>query len=272
MSNTEILRLCNEDRIFIHYPGEGDKDAVSIDPADYSKRAARVAIKTLNEIAAEGGFVWADFRGVGYAKLGYIPGNSKIELIESKWARIHPGRKAILKSLRFDKEFVREVSEHELMHLRAKRPQQSTLVRWHVAKLAVEAFVLCSESSEAWDELTVDQQECVCTEFLRKPHEGLPRLIHLLMPPGRTMKDVDIYAVANDGNKIFAQVTNYKWNAQGSKKKLARIKKYALEGNHVLYFCQCDEIKHDEGITYVPVANVHEWLTSQEKYAVALYT
>jgi hypothetical protein len=37
------------------------------------------------------------------------------------------------------------------------------------------------------------EHESMCAEFLRLPaaeREGLPRLVHLLLPVGRTMKDV----------------------------------------------------------------------------------
>lgn len=153
LSDTEIRRLFDEDRIFIHYSGEGDEDLISIDPADYLKPAAQLALRKLKEIATNGGFVWAQYRGVAFAKLGYIPANSEIEIIESKWERYRPGRVAQLKSLQFTGEYVKHVGEHELMQLRARRPRQGTLVRWGKAGKRVENYVLGVKSAETWDEL-----------------------------------------------------------------------------------------------------------------------
>ena len=272
LGNDEIRRLCDEDRIFIHYPGNGGKDKKSTDPKDYPNSFAKSAMKTLNQLATKGGFVWAQYRGVAFAKLGYIPANSSIELVESEWEAIHPGRKAILKSLRFDKSSVKRVGVHELMHLRARRPRQGTIVRWKAAGEFVAWFVLGQKPPETWDGLTVDQQECVCLEFLRESQDRLVRLSRLLMPPGRTLKDIDIYALANDGHEIFAQVTNYNFDSSASKKKVTKLKQYAVDGNHLLYFCQCDQIQHVDGITVIPVSVVHDWLMRQTKFVRSIYS
>jgi hypothetical protein len=47
----------------------------------------------------------------------------------------------------------------------------------------------------------------MCSEYLRHAHGALPILVHLLLPVGRTMKDVDIYGIASDGRKVHAKVT-----------------------------------------------------------------
>jgi hypothetical protein len=59
-------------------------------------------------------------------------------------------------------------------------------------------------------DLSPSQQEILCSEFLRMPEvesRGLPRLVHLLLPPGKTMRDIDIVGTAADGKRLLAQVT-----------------------------------------------------------------
>lgn len=271
LGKEEIERLCNENRIFIHYPGAGTVDKKSTDPNDYPNRSAKSAITTLNKLARQGGFVWSEYRGLSIAKVGYVSPSSPIELVESTWKTDHPGRKAILKSLRYSDEYTTTVGAHELMHLRARRPRQGTIVRWHKAGTFVERYVLGKTANQTWDGLSVDQQECVCLEFLRDRHADLPRLSRLLMPPGRTLKDIDIYAVADDGNEIFAQVTNHGRATSASRTKIEKLKKYEGVANHLIYFCLCDRVQHDDGVTFVPVTDVHAWLMRQTLYAKTLY-
>jgi hypothetical protein len=53
-----------------------------------------------------------------------------------------------------------------------------------------------------WANLSTAQHEAVCAEYLREKHEGrheLPRLHRLLLPAGRTLQDVDLHGMADDG-------------------------------------------------------------------------
>lgn len=114
--------------------------------------------------------------------------------------------------------------------------------------------------------LNATQQEILCMEFLRGAEAlecGLPMLRHLLLPPGRTLKDLDIVGLATDGRRIMAQVT---YAAHGSKlvgEKLERLRPYAGEGNpHLVLFCQCDAPVEDKGITLFPIGWVYRSFTA----------
>jgi hypothetical protein len=81
----------------------------------------------------------------------------------------------------------------------------------------------------------------MCSEFLRSPAAaklGLPRLVHLILPVGRTMKAIDIYGIAQSGKRIFAQVTYER--IEKSREKLEALCKYRDQnGDSLVLFCEC---------------------------------
>lgn len=81
-------------------------------------------------------------------------------------------------------------------------------MKWPKAGRSVVRLVDGLTDELALEDLSPDQQEIVCSEFLRidSNHE-LPRLAHLVLPTGRTMRDIDILGIAGDGKPLVAQVT-----------------------------------------------------------------
>lgn len=260
-----IDRLFHEDRIAVHFPGSGAEDSRSVDPADYTKKNDRKVIGRLAELAANGGYVWAQYHTQRDCKIGFVePGEP--DLIESTWENPryakHQGRKAILKTLRMGR--VKLVRPGQLMSLRVARPRQGTISRWPSGKKRLRAAVEGEPLPPAWSNLSAREQETVCAEFLRVHDESaLPRLKFLLLPPGGTMQAIDVYGLAEDGKKLYAQVT-----FQGpNRKKVKALREHAGEDVHLVFFCKCSELEREDGITFVPWSLVEAWLLGHAAYA-----
>jgi len=116
----------------------------------------------------------------------------------------------------------------------------------------------------AWERFSPSQQEIAFSEFLRI-HDVpmLPRLDILLMPLGRTLKDVDLYGVATDGKELFGQVT-FSALSQ-AKDKLVRLRQYSGSGNHLLFLCKSDAIARDGDVWVVPTAILTPWLETRRQ-------
>lgn len=223
-------------------------------------------MRRLEELKKHGGYMWAQYYFTPVVKIGLVEPGTPVVLRESRWGNQYKGRLgdvAVLKTMRMTK--VREIESGDLMVLRATRPRQGTISRWPSAADRVRLAVEGETPSLAWRNLAPSQQEIVCSEFLREAPAGLPKLKFLLLPPGRTMKDIDIVAVAEDGNRLLAQVTYHTLaDAEG---KLNALRHYVDRDAHTLLFCRAREVSENDGVLVVPVALVEEWLLRNERHA-----
>ncbi len=142
----DLSRLWADDRIAIHFPGEGEEDSRSLDPEDYLYERERRAIERLVELAEDGGYVWAETRIDQNVKVGMVRPGTEIELYSAIWTlpndhRYHGrgGSEAILKTVRLDR--VREVAPYEATNLRDVRPRRGTIMRWRACGNGLEALV-----------------------------------------------------------------------------------------------------------------------------------
>ena len=253
----KICELMARERIAIHYPGDGDVDSRSLDPSDYRRTGARKAIGAFVELARDGGYVWAEYHGGSDATIGFVGPGSRITFEETDWLPERPGRPAVLKVLALSK--VRHVEPYELMGLRAARPRQGTICRWRLAGEGVVAAVERRVRDFGLSSLSSEQVESLCAEFLREHnHATIPALRHLLMPVGRTLKDVDIYGVSGDGRPLFAQVTAARLERVGSKR--TRLAPYIGPERYVVLFCETERPRVIEGVHVVPLALVDRWV------------
>jgi hypothetical protein len=255
--------LWNERRIAIHYPWDryGDKttDSRSLDPNDYSGSAQR-AVRTLAALAQNGGYVCGEHYGRTSSMLGSITPGSTIELFRGKWGNRYKGRTAILKT---PAEDVKLVDPLEYAVLAVDRPRQGTIMRWHLGKKTVQNLVESRRSKPQLSDLSPRQQEILCSEFLRLPDSksrGLPRLAHLLLPTGRTMRDIDIIGIDMNGKRVIAQVTFGDQNAV--KWKIDRLQRYHAPGRaRLLLFCDCKRRVEDRGVTIFPIGEAYRIFT-----------
>lgn|SRR5690625_432208 len=255
-------RLWTEDWIAIHYPHDksGDfscGDSRSLTPSDYTGHA-RSALKRLHDLARDGGYIFATYRGKPGGKVGYVSPGSSVQLFRGSWGGKNrlQGREATLKALQLSQ--TRNLTAEEAIFLTAVQPRQGTFCRWRKVGQRVIALVTGAPAS-GLDSLTPDLQEVMCMEYLRTERarmRGLPVLRHTLMPVGRTMKDIDILGVSETGKIISAQVT-FKTLKVGDS-KLRKLDPYLLQGNETIYFCRCEQTLRIEGHLVFPLKHVFD--------------
>jgi hypothetical protein len=260
LDDDTLEKMWKERKIGIHYPRDNHnsesqgRDSTSINPNDYDGRA-HSAMEALVELARDGGYVCACFRTHKQQLLiGKVRPNSRIELLYGRYGQMKPefqGRQAVMKVLRLHK--VRELLETDHPTILVGQPQQGTIVHWRRVGNLIRSLVKGERPQVGLNLLGTAQQETMCSEFLRTPHSGLPTLVHLLLPVGRTMKEVDILGLATDGRRVFAQVkySEFKRGDPSFQNLLSFIK----EG-HVVFFCQHSRQEIIDGVAVVPIKDV----------------
>jgi hypothetical protein len=277
VSEDDINKIFDENKIAIHFPGNGADDSESIEPDDriYSKPSDNAAIRCFRKLSQEGGYVWAQYyTKPGKVKIGKV-NPQKHEVLFSRWVKTSNGPKrgigdiAKLKALKM--ENVQELRVSEVMAMCAARPRQGTIREWHCIKERLKYRVEGIQSPIDLDSLIPGQLEAVCAEYLRRGDlKDCPTLEVLLLPVGRTLQDVDIYGYAKGKKRIFAQVTNRPVDERTCKQKIEKLELYQGAANHLVFFCKCPELKKGEnGILFVPLSQVFEWLKSNEDYVKA---
>lgn len=250
--------------VAVHYPQNkagllDSTDNASLNPNDYTG-SARGAIRALSDLSTGGGYVCAEYAGQHDCVVGAVEPETPITLLAGFWGDRygHSGRPTVLKTLPLSR--VKRVNKANNATILVGRPRMGTLQRWPRAGKVIENLVNGVRSETTMSDLSADQQEILCGEFLRLPAVealGLPRLVHLLLPIGRTMRDIDLFGLASDGKRLFAQVTHYTLEQAGE--KLARLKGFADQAAaHLLMFCQAKKIEKQSGVTVVPYSVVEE--------------
>jgi len=217
ISDAAVRNLRERQLIAIHYPEAKNRpvpdhpDSESLDPNDYESTGAKRALSSLIRLAKDGGYVVAQYRGIPKLVVGKVEAGSQIVLEKSIWhaphkgQELYPDREAILKAVTYI-----EICELEPLQQRnalAIAPQLSTLSEWHAIGDKVKNLAEGNDLIVGLSDLHFSEQEVLCGEFLRAPSiEGVPTLSTMLLPMGRTAKDIDIYGVATDGRRLIAQV------------------------------------------------------------------
>ncbi len=289
----DLKGLWDDDRIAVHYPDPGghlaEQDSESTDPEHY-ERTGKKAMNCLRNLSESGGYVWAEsfVSDDGAAKIGFIEPGTKIQLttdpqvaIDARWdlrgrqedfPRRSNGNPAVLKTLKFSP--TKSVGRQEQMGLRAGKPRQGTIARWKCGTRLAD-LVKGRTPKEEWSNLSTEQQEAACAEFLRlRQHRNdLPKLRYLLLPVGRTLKDIDVYALAEDSQKIFAQVTYHLRDSSGFADKVSRLQAYDDDGGHLVFFGRGDGPPAEDGMKFVSVDDVMHWIEGEsQEYRTALFS
>ena len=267
LGHESIRELFEDDILAIHYPGDGPRDSRSCDAKDYKELGAKRAIRAFCSLAKTGGYVWAQYPGCRQVKIGTVEAGSNVDRLSRRWEATgwtkkrkdrEVGDLAILKALKLTR--VRTISADRLMMLRAVRPRGSTVCEWHKADGRLAKEVEGEELELRWRNLSPAQQEVATAQFLRE-HDlpGIPHLDMLLMPPGRTLKTVDIYGRATgDDGRLFVQVTNR--TRKAAEGKTAGLRDLRGPKNHLLMVCESDDVVSEDEVTFVPISLVDEWI------------
>lgn len=261
--DTETLdTLWREDWIAIHYPHDElctfeEGDSQSVNPNHYTG-SGRSALKRLQELAKNGGYVFATYRGKTGGKVGVVKPGSYIKLVRGTWGNKNnlQGREAVLKALKLSN--VRNLAAEEAISLTAVQPRQGTFCRWWKVGQRIVSFVN-GDAAAGLESLTPDLQEVMCMEYLRTENarkRGLPILRYTLMPVGRTMKDIDILGVSEGGKILSAQVTYTRLNPSGA--KLRKLDPYRSLGSETIYFCQSECMQEINGHLIFPLQQVFD--------------
>lgn len=216
-------------------------------------------MKALIELGRSGGYVCADHFPHKEVLVGLVEPNTQIELFYGKWGNRHDweGRTAVLKTLQLTRAKVIKPSTHAVILV--GRPRQGTLMKWPRAGKVIENIVEGRTGECSLGDLSPDQQEIICSEFLRTPDAaalGLPRLARLVLPVGRTMKDIDIAGLGIDGSRIYAQVTF--GGGKTSLNKVEKLRDYAAERCHLILFCECEKPAMWDCIHVIPLSLVYD--------------
>lgn len=283
VSKNDIQNLYDNKLIGIHFDSdyEGDinklKTTAGYDGSE-NEKTAKIAIKYLRELAKNGGYIWCDYSAIGETILGYIAPSDDVdeaikleqcEPAENKDKIKNHNQKLVLKCLKLTETI--DVDDSSYLFLKAKRPMQGTFCHWHACDKKLKPIFKGNFKIENWSDLSVDQQEVLVFKFLsdesKEDKRVLPSKFHikmLLMPIGRTLKDVDIYGVNNDGKKVFCQVTNYGYNSE----KVEALEKYS-DDDFLIYagvdVCK-NKIKERIGVDnflFLDCEKVFEWAKSK---------
>ena len=85
----------------------------------------------------------------------------------------------------------------------------------------------------------------------------------LLLPVGRTMKGIDIYGLAEDGRRIFGQVTyGISKSSQGRKEDVLRG--YGTEDKYLVLFGSYEAVHEHDGILCCPITTVYHYFSETE--------
>jgi len=142
---------------------------------------------------------------------------------------------------------------------------------WRKAYGKLEALLEGRALEHAWSNLSTAQHEVVCSEFLRGHQKNeLPRLKWLLLPPGRTLKDIDIFGIATDGKMLLAQITFLK--KRDTEEKKSNLLNCTESAAHLLMFCQCEKLEMEDNVHFVPVEDVFTWLEDNQDYAALCFS
>jgi len=282
-------KLWEERRIAIHFPHDKDgklrgRDNRSLKLSDYPDSARRAMghpntprerLNTgggqgaLLALAKSGGYVCAEHHPRQECLLGYVRPNTKIQILRGRWGTVnrYENRKALLKFIRLEK--VRIMHRCDLALVLVGRPRQGTIMRWPSSKDSIENIVEGKRTRPSFDRLSPDQQEIMCSEFLRcekfEQTGQIPysRLAHLLLPVGRSMRDVDICGITTSGKNMFAQVTFHEIGSKEAKSKIATLANYESDGRNVLVlFCDCKDIIQEGSVRIIPIRWAYEYFVS----------
>ncbi|MEI6846784.1 MAG: hypothetical protein WCK32_01910 [Chlorobiaceae bacterium] len=264
ISENGFKELYDEQMIGIHYSSHYNIDRKELlDPEAYKEKTAKQALRCLIELGKNGGYVWSDYSPISKSVIGKIEPNTEVQLIDFE---VDPEKnntncrdgKVTMKCLRLSDK--RNIEEDEFLALKARRPQQGTFVHWEksygkIRKIFNEDFSISSLS-----DLTPDQQEILVYEYLSHAESNKCHIQHLLMPIGRTMKDIDIYGVNKSGQKVFVQVTY----SEKDKTKIEALRKYKGKDNLLVY---AGDVKNQEedGIIFLNCETIYTWMHENTK-------
>ncbi len=259
LSSTELIlkELWDARLIAVHY-----KDIPSTDPNDYNHGSPGYkTLKRLWDYCHEGALVGADYHQLYPARMlvgKILPGSEiKGRLFGPYWYKV------------VQLEKVQEVSFIDFPLLLIQ-PRQTTLTGWPSMERHLKAILGIDEISPDVQSLHPGQLELVCCEFLRSDHAPNSLKIDFpLMPPGRSLQDIDIIG-ENASGLVIAQVT-HSTNGSVIAKKLEILRAYSRADTQLVFFAPQSQQPQDaallKDIHYIAIEDVFDKLFSNPNSA-----
>ena len=180
----------NKIKIGVHFDNV-QPPADPFDPNQYAQRAAKTAIRYLNECSRNQHLVVSSYRNQNEILIGLSKVNSKdtqlINGYQIKYVQLTNVRRI-------------QIDEFPLPFLIP--PPYATIVRWNMGELAVNSFYFKKEPELTLDLLSPWHLEILVEEWLRRKQ----LLSRKLFKTGGAMKEMDIVGISPQGGYIVAQV------------------------------------------------------------------
>ena len=245
----EILEELRVSRLIaVHYA-----DIDSADPEKYG-RAGRIALTRLRECCRTGAIVGATYptRPADMIVGEIEPGST----IEPKQYGEHWYKVVQLGN-------VLEVSYRHYPVLAAIQPRLGTVTGWPAAADILQAIVRQKPLDRSVQSLAPCQLEVICYEYLRAEKT----LSALVLPIGGTMRDVDIWGIDENGERVVAQVTQTN-DPTTIKSKMDALREHQGEGTKLIFFGPESCRVQDPDVRYVAVEDVFESMSGAEGEAI----
>jgi hypothetical protein len=150
----------------------------------------------------------------------------------------------------------REVSYLDDILLGAIQPRQGTVTGWPSAQEYLTAVFEGRRIPWKVGSLAPCQLEVICYEYLRL--KGIVKA--LLMPIGRTLRDIDIYGISEGGDGVIAQVT-HSGRQRAIDGKLDRLKRHQSADTKLVFFGPESGRLHDADVQYISIESVFDWVS-----------
>lgn len=235
--------LWEKGTVAIHYPSvtintqSGKMECSSdFDNTEFEKEKKHV--ERMLQLAKNGGLVCSTnsfYKGNDYVLIGQVSKGSKIEINEEicwkttsdRYGEFN-GEPARLKTLKLQSASIVRRSMHGSFMAGLPIHQTICTIQREEIKKIIHAIVKGKQVEPSPELLSTEQMETACAEFLRFPNQLYDTLDYLVMPVGRTMKDVDILGKTKSGKTIYAQVT-YADTKEKTQNKLNALIKFSGE-------------------------------------------
>ncbi|MBI4846481.1 MAG: hypothetical protein HY810_08475 [Candidatus Omnitrophica bacterium] len=223
-------------------------DDYSTNPRDYDN-GGRVALTRLWDYCKNGAVVGAYYQQLKPALtlVGVIKPDSTIKAEK-------------IKNNIYKVVSLHDVKEVKSPLLLAIQPRQGTITEWPSAEKCLETIISGKVLPLDVNCLSPNQLEVICYEYLRK--KKILRV--LLMPIGRTLRDVDIWGIDDKGQVVLAQVTFAK-KSKNIKEKIEKLKLQGAKNDKLFFFGRLEQKIDDKNMEYISIEEVFDDLkTSSE--------
>lgn len=256
IDSSDILFMFEQGIVGIHYGSVYKNDPSELlNPNAYEGKDAVRSMEYLLNLAKVGGYIWSDYSSISKTLIGKVSPESEVflkEFIPTMNKDYFEKGKLFMKCIRLSE--TKEIRVDQQLSMRTRRPVQGAFVRWHKSYGKIKKIFEGDEEIKSWNDLTTDQQEILVYEYLKEVNNDEYHIRHLLMPIGRTMKDVDIYGMNNLGKRIFVQVTNLSEDQH----KIDALRQYS---SLLIYAGNVDN-RVENGIKYINVHDIFNYFKS----------